>query len=245
MIIDSIIKNARSAIKEDQIKKCCEQFCNYVGFNNYLIFGSVFHTMIHPPKIILSNIGISGKPRASEYQPLVEDAIMQSTPIISANLAKNSLLRATSHIAKYKTRRRAAKNTISISFPVHFPCGRFALLHVKTEADNNDCSELIMNVMISGNLFAREIGTAILRVLEYSLGNETPYLSVREKECLLLASDGLNPKLISNQLGLSTHTVLFHLKKARKKLTCKNLQGAISKAIMSGDITANIDSKHK
>lgn len=239
MIFDTIIKKAKSAIDEEQIKTTCEQFCNYIGFDQYMVFGSIFLTMVDPPRLILSNANKKTRLKPGDFEQLIQNSVNHSTPIISANLQKDSPL----NTSMLNIKRNRSKNNIGISFPVHFPSGRFALLHVTTQADGKDYSDLIMTVMVSGNLFSREIGTSLLRILEYDLGNEVPYLSVREKECLLLASDGLTPLKISKKLGLSTHTVLFHLKKARKKLTSKNLQGAISKALMSGDVTALIDSE--
>lgn len=239
MLIDSIIKNARGAMAEDQIKKSCEQFCNFVGFEKYMVFGSVFHTMVDPPSININNIGSSANIKRNTYQAIIEDAFEHSRPIIYANnLPQGSPLLQSAK----RGRRGAYKNEIGICFPVHFPSGRFAMLYLKTRSDSKDYSDLIMSVVVAGNQFAREIGTAVLRVLEYNLGSDSPYLSVREKECLLLASDGLTPLEISKKLELSTHTVLFHLKKARKKLASKNLQGAIRVAIMNGDVTARIQS---
>ncbi|MDH5178935.1 MAG: LuxR family transcriptional regulator [Gammaproteobacteria bacterium] len=241
MIFDSIVKNARSAITTEQIETSCQQFCDYIGFETYMVFGSIFLTMVDPPRITLSNTTRKSRLKPAEFEDLIHATVEHSTPVITANLPKNSPLQS----SMFNIRRSRSKNMIGISFPVHFPSGRFAMLHVSTQVDGADYSDLIMTVLISGNLFAREIGTSLLRVLEYDIGVESPYLSLREKECLLLASDGLTPLNISKKLGLSTHTVLFHLKKARKKLSSKNLQGAISRALMTGGVSARIDSERR
>ncbi|MDH5408196.1 MAG: LuxR family transcriptional regulator [Gammaproteobacteria bacterium] len=239
MIFDTLIKKLKRSMQEDDISHLCQQYCDYIGFDYFVLFGTVFHTLINPPSSTLSNMTTSIRSHQVDIDLLIKERIKHSTPVVSAQLDKSSPL----HSFIPNPDPILIDNHISISFPVHFPSGRYALFHLLTETEGEEYNDLIMDVLVSGNIFAREAGTAIIRTLEYNLDNEPLYLSQREKECLLLASDGLNPKTIATELGLSTHTVMFHLKKSRKKLDCKNLQGAISKAMMSGDVTAALDTE--
>jgi DNA-binding NarL/FixJ family response regulator len=62
---------------------------------------------------------------------------------------------------------------------------------------------------------------------------ESP-LSERELEVLTLLADGLAKKEISNQLGISTYTVVYHTKHIYEKLNAPNAPSAINKAHQHG-----------
>jgi len=58
-------------------------------------------------------------------------------------------------------------------------------------------------------------------------------LSPRERECLLWASEGRTNAEISELLGVSERTVLYHINHACRKLKARNRQHAVTKAILS------------
>jgi len=59
-------------------------------------------------------------------------------------------------------------------------------------------------------------------------------LSKRELEILTLLSDGLVKKEIAEQLGISTHTVVDHVKRIYIKLEVPNAPSAVAKAYKTG-----------
>ena len=64
--------------------------------------------------------------------------------------------------------------------------------------------------------------------------NKFPPLTPRELQCLSLIAQGLNIKKIAEQLFLSSETVNTHTKSIRKKLECKNITEAVTKAFIYG-----------
>jgi len=235
---DIIVEIQRSDTKE-QIEYYCSAFCQHTGFDHYLAFGSIFTSLLSPPTCVIGNLGKSVRNKKRRLDSITHTCMNSSTPIITGNFDKHSIL----YNSLIKTQKAPSTKGVSISFPVHFPMGKFAFLHIYINAKQADSEEKILATLAQGYMFAKEMGTSILHLLEYELDNQPPYLNTREKECLLLASDGATPQKIAEQVGLSSHTVIFHLKKARDKLKTKNIQGAVGKAMLRGDIAIRIGSE--
>lgn len=78
-----------------------------------------------------------------------------------------------------------------------------------------------------------------LRALIYQEGatfGEARPLTQRERECLQRAADGLSSVLIARALGISEHTVAFHLGNAEAKLGARSRQHAVARAVALGEI---------
>ena len=237
---NNIISNMQQACTREQIEYCCTAFCEHAGFDHYLLYGSVFSSLLSPPSYIFGDLGKTVPNKKRQLQKITQACMDSSTPIITGNFSKDSIL-DNSLIHPLSS---PLKNQLAINFPVHFPMGKFAYLHISTNTDKVNDDEKIISTLASGNLFAKQAGTAILNLLESDLENKPPYLNGREKECLLLAADGSTPQQIGKLVGLSHHTVTFHLGKAREKLATKNIPGAVSKAILRGDVKTIIGSEH-
>lgn len=61
-------------------------------------------------------------------------------------------------------------------------------------------------------------------------------LTARERDCLLLLSNGLRPQRIAERLGLADITIHTHLRTARLKLKSKTMPQAVAMAIKLGEI---------
>lgn len=66
-------------------------------------------------------------------------------------------------------------------------------------------------------------------------------LTSREKEVLQEVAQGLDVEAIAEQLSISRHTVLFHIKQASKKLNARNRTHAVAEAIRLGLINISSD----
>lgn len=62
----------------------------------------------------------------------------------------------------------------------------------------------------------------------------TPTLSLRERECLRLAANGLTTRDISHRLDISSRTVQFHFGNICSKLHASNRQEAVARGVQSG-----------
>ena len=231
----SLITNASACNNWQGIQKNCLEFTRYCGFDHFFILGSFFDDYINPRTQALSNYCDTDKLRHSAniytiLAEIIEKGMTSGTPLIRGKLNVNKphggkILGSIKHISKHD-------NHCSINFPVHFPAGRFALLHIGTVSKqpiNYD------SVLTEGYQFALAICSSLFNLIESPFTNKK--LTEREHSCLTLVTDGVTPRMASSQLGLSVHTVQYYLKMARQKLHGKNLQQAISHAINQGQIS--------
>jgi len=123
--------------------------------------------------------------------------------------------------------------------PVHLPRGRIASvgwwgdLPVARLADLIDGAGTSLFVLASYffELLREETATE-------AKGRSAAALSGREVECLTLAANGLTDREMAHRLGLSTHTVHFHLNNATIKLNARNRTHAVGLAAQMGIIGA-------
>lgn len=236
---DGIIESVRQANNYEQLMQACQHFCMQVGFKNYLLSGTIFTSMTTPLRRTIYSPGKAATLKHHLFENITHACINSITPIINGNIAKNSPLQNSGlNIHSIANARK-----LSISFPVHFSCGKYAFFHIFTNTLKQDVEYRIINCLSVGNLFALEASNVLLQIFKTEVANSHPYLSQRESECLLLASEGASPKQIGEQTGLSPHTVNAYLKKARAKLNSKNIGGAICKAMLSGEIVPRIGSE--
>ena len=238
LTLDNIINGIKQSDSREQIQHYCNQFCQHVDFKHFMLFGSIFTSMVAPPSYVIASPDKTFRNKKRQLEAIVLSCKDTFTPVITGNIDPQSFLSN----SLFRTYSVSAAKQLSISFPVHFPAGKFAVLHLATPIKKQDIENKVLSSLAFGNLFAHEAGKSILHFLENELENKPPYLNQREKECLLLASDGKAPSQIGRQVGLSAHTVTFHLKKAREKLHSKNIQGAVSKAMLRGDVRTQISS---
>ena len=233
------LEENHSTPDHEQLKQACKNFCAQHGFEHYLLHGSIFTHLQSPISYTVTSPGKAARHKNQKLSTIIEESIDSSTPVVTGNIDETeSIYHSISNII-----RRPSSKQLSITFPVHFPLGKFALFHVSTYLNKQDIHDKVVNTLVEGNQFARQAGTSVIQLLESDLDNSSSHLNERERECLLLACDGISPPDISKQLGLSSHTVIYYLKTARQKLQSKNTQGAISKALLSGDVRNRIGSE--
>jgi DNA-binding CsgD family transcriptional regulator len=88
-------------------------------------------------------------------------------------------------------------------------------------------------------LFGVYLHEAAEMLWDKGTGNHASRLTVRELECLTWCASGKTSSEIGVILGISQHTVYFHLKNVATKLSVFGTRHAISRAIMMGIIKPN------
>ena len=63
-----------------------------------------------------------------------------------------------------------------------------------------------------------------------------PILTPRQRECLILAQQGMTSVQIADHLGLSEHTVNSYLSDAYRRLRARNRAHAVAEALRLGEI---------
>lgn len=86
---------------------------------------------------------------------------------------------------------------------------------------------------VAGGLHVRQ-GVAPASTM---LRSSAARLSPRERQVLERVAAGLSTKAIARQLGLSPHTVKFHLQEAFAKLGAATRSGAVVEAMRRGELT--------
>ena len=94
--------------------------------------------------------------------------------------------------------------------------------------------EAIMEIYDGGAPMTPEIAIKVLQFFKQkeSLKSDLPYLLTgKEKEILTALVDGLSYKMIADKLGISYHTVNFHIRNIYQKLHVHSVSEAVAKAI--------------
>jgi DNA-binding NarL/FixJ family response regulator len=79
-----------------------------------------------------------------------------------------------------------------------------------------------------------QTAVSLLPSAEHSLAQPLGELTPREVEVLQLLSEGLPNKAIASQLGISEHTVKFHVNAIMGKLGAQSRTDAVIRATRSG-----------
>lgn len=117
------------------------------------------------------------------------------------------------------------------TFPVTPPVVTVAGFGYATSKPYSEALPIIMDRMPHGQFLAMHVHQAITRLLNLIESPEAHTITPREKACLNLAAQGLRDSEIADMLGISSHTVLFHLGNARHKLQADNRAQMIARAM--------------
>jgi DNA-binding CsgD family transcriptional regulator len=127
--------------------------------------------------------------------------------------------------------------TDGISLPIHSQSGGSAVFNVIHKRTFDDPPQEPIKDLPELYLLAVHIHQAIKRFLKVE-NNQAAATKVtkREKECLLFSAQGLKTTAIAYELAISESTVTFHFKNAMIKLSARNRQQAVARAITLGVI---------
>ncbi|MGV0986283.1 MAG: autoinducer binding domain-containing protein [Limnohabitans sp.] len=89
----------------------------------------------------------------------------------------------------------------------------------------------LVSSMPYGQLLALHVHLAIIRLHNFRQKNCTINITQREKNCLLLAAQGMRDLEIAFELGITPRTVIFHLNNARQKLGADTRAQTIARAV--------------
>jgi DNA-binding NarL/FixJ family response regulator len=108
----------------------------------------------------------------------------------------------------------------------------------KQMGDENELTEAIYAVMDGLEYFGKDISSIIydVYVAKKKTVNVTSEFTEREKEIILLCSEGLIYKEVADRLGISFHTVNTHKKHIFQKLGINNTMEMVQYALKNGII---------
>src|SRR5690606_7629182 len=115
-----------------------------------------------------------------------------------------------------------------IGLPIHGPSGPSALITVAT--DDARLARPNLGNLGELQLLASFLHEASRRLTKPSARDQV-HLTARELDCLRWAAEGRTSWEISQELGVSERTVVFHLQNAARKLGVLGRRQAIAKAM--------------
>ncbi len=121
-----------------------------------------------------------------------------------------------------------------ITVPIHGPAGGMALISMCGDLSPREFNQIWGSLKDDLTLMATDTHKAVLDCVSQEASLEPISLTEREKECLLWTSQGKTAWEVSNILGITERTVLFHLNNAMAKLRVFSKHHAVVKAIMMG-----------
>jgi DNA-binding NarL/FixJ family response regulator len=109
-----------------------------------------------------------------------------------------------------------------------------AVAYLLKSSTQQEIVQGINDVFVGGASLSPTVAKIVLEQMRKPKNANHFSLTQREIEVLKLLAEGLAAKQIAHQMGVSIHTVAFHLKNIYAKLDVHSQSGAIAKAFQAG-----------
>jgi DNA-binding CsgD family transcriptional regulator len=130
-----------------------------------------------------------------------------------------------------------------ISIPIRGRLGEFALFSVTSNLADAEWRAVKKALMRDLMIVAYHFHACAVR--ECGAGDDAPvHLPLREANCLRWKSLGKTDDEIARILGISPHTVRFHLESARSRLGTANTTHTVAKALALGLVSMSYEPTH-
>lgn len=232
-----LFAHLEKAKTKDELKRVCEQLCEEVKFEYYLIGIISYGISLSSPNVsIITNYPDDWfisyfNESMQKHDPVVRYCLENSLPIRWDQLIKMEYY--TDPIGEQIMQRAAEVGLrAGISIPLKSPTDEMAIFSLATSENANieeRCDQLISYV----HSFSIHLFDNFSRI-NVASDEDKKGLTAREGECLFWACEGKTTWEISKILDISKRTVIFHLNSATKKLGAANRQHAVAKAIICG-----------
>ncbi|WP_349921308.1 LuxR family transcriptional regulator [Aeromonas veronii] len=213
----------------------------HMGFEHFRM-ALIFPNTIQRPDVIIFNgcpqAWVDAYTQANFFaiDPVVQRGMVQSTPILWADLMKEGVCDAQS--LSVMTLAREAGLCDGITFPWHGANGHVGLLSLITTAPRTE-SQWLADVP-SLTWLSMHIFEAVARVCLVGISPHDA-LSLRELEVCRWAAEGKQTSDIAQILGITPRTVTFHLNNVVTKLGANSKCQAISWALKQGVVRLNVE----
>lgn len=239
-----LIDNLDKAKDVNQLKEYCETLCELTEIPYYLL-GIIGQESSYAPNIrLMSNypdewLSMYFKDGKQQADPVVKYIFEKQSPIrwdkliASADFSSTQGLRVFEEAAQY-----GLYNGVSI--PLKSASENIAVFSMAVNK-RSDAVELLDNAQMFSHTFATHLFERYLQLeMSSQQADDKSALTKRELECLFWACEGKTAWEISQIVGVSERTVLFHLNNSTSKLGAVNRQHAVALAIKKGLIKPNI-----
>jgi LuxR family transcriptional activator of bioluminescence operon len=171
----------------------------------------------------------------AKIDPVVSYCLKKHTPIIWSEFSKNNFSLEELHLFK-----KAKKYGLAYGFsiPIHGSGNQFGMLSM-VSSSNKTMNELLESQVMAQSLIPviQDTFNRLFRPID----TKKPKLTPREVECLQWASEGKSGWDMSQIMGCSERTILFHMNNVRDKLNTNNRTQSIAKAILLGYLEPSLE----
>ena len=168
--------------------------------------------------------------RYQDEKYLAVDPVVRHARTIATPYAWSSLVDLSAQERQFLDESESAGLRHGFSIPIHEPQARLFLASVATSQSSWHGKHLEPALHMLAVLFHTRFCE-----LERSLGAEAPVrLTTRERECMVWTARGKSSWSISRLIGISEHTVNFHVKNAMGKLGTASRVSAVAKCVRLG-----------
>ena len=166
------------------------------------------------------------------YQEI--DPVFLLTPSKGAPFLWDDIVKQESLSSKQRNLFNECKETglhNDVSVPIHGPRGESYVVCLASDNPASDSSKQLANLQILATQF--QLAYSHVAREPFAAGKGL-HLTERERECLTWTARGKSAWAISEIIGVSEHTVNFHLKGVMKKLDTGNRVSAVVTAVRLG-----------
>ncbi|MCE9687100.1 LuxR family transcriptional regulator [Shewanella sp. AS16] len=227
----------------DELKDCCELFCQLTDIPYYLI-GIIGQESSYAPTIrLLSNypeewLARYFKEGKQQADPVVKYIIQHQSPIRWDKLIASDNFNSATGLKVFKD---AAEYGLfnGISIPLKSSSENIAVFSMAI-GKRTDANSILDNAQMFCHTFATHLFERYLLIELSNTPSAKTELTKRELECLFWACEGKTAWEIAQIVGISERTILFHLNNSTTKLGAVNRQHAVALAIKKNLIKPNI-----
>ena len=235
--IFEVIQKLKEAKSTDEIPAILYEVSELVEFD-YFLLGIAFPNTITSSDILL----FDNYPKAwrqaydsegyIQIDPIVKYSQSNYLPIKWSELGQSMKLKK----PEKDLMRQASSHGLQSGFslPIHGSLGEFGMISYGSSKKKFENDQRFMEAIPVVQMILPAVQDTVKRLRDIQPESSDVKLTPREIECLTWATEGKSSWEISQILGCSERTAIFHLTNAATKLGANNRYQAISKALLSG-----------
>ncbi|MDY6941878.1 MAG: LuxR family transcriptional regulator [Pseudomonadota bacterium] len=248
MYDDRLSRTVGETVEADSVEdihRICSRLCELYDFDHFIYAARFPDSLVNPFRIVISGypndwLTCYNENHYLRIDPTVAHSARAIRPLLWEEL--NAVEKSNPEIHHFMNEARNFGLCSGLTVPLHGAHGEAALLSLTSSSDPKRHREQINLATPEVVLLSTYIHEAACRIVKHSMiDSEKIELSCRERDCLLWSAEGKTSWEISQILGISERTVIYHLQRVVEKLGVTSRQQAIARAISQGLITPQID----
>ncbi len=242
-VLDKYFSKFEACKDDSDLEELCEEFCDEMQFEFYMFAVCTVTSLSSPEISTLTNYPLEWLDGyltgMAKHDPVVKYCFENTSSI-----RWDKLLTMDRYIdpkgAEIMKKAEAMGLVNGCSIPIKSPTGVIAILSFATCTDIN-IEKRMSDLEPNSRAFAAWLFDSYNRISSSKSDSTVGYkLTAREVECLFWACEGKTTWEISQIVGVTERTIVFHLTSATKKLGASNRQHAVAKAILCGLIKPSL-----